>query len=435
MEQKPLAPRAFRRPRLLWFLGVLALLGTLVLGVRLFHPPQRRLVMAAGPLGSSAYWFAQRYREIVGREGVVLDVVATRGMLENLARLQDPSSGVDVALLEGGTTSPEDSPELVSLGTVYYRPIWVFHRGRMPLPGQAWPAGFRIALGPEGDNPADLSRRLLAEGGVNFDSVRIMMLEPDAAADSLLEGKADMAAIVSAWEAPVLKRLILADGIQLAGFLRADARVARHPELTRLVLPEGVADLARNIPPADVQLVAPTVSLAARSSLHSALQYLLLESAAEVHGRAGLFEAAGHFPAAEPGDLPLSRAARSYYKSGTPFLQRHLPFWVAAVLTQIGVLLIPVFGLAYPLLRGAPALYSSVMHRRVSRVYGDLKLLELEMAEGQAGSSAEVLARLDALDVRAARVQTTMGFAPMVYTLRQHIQLIRDRLARAQAPR
>ena len=132
MEQKPLAPRAFRRPRLLWFLGALALLGTLVLGVRLFHPPQRRLVIAAGPLGSSAYQFAQRYRAIVGREGVVLDVVATRGMLENLARLQDPGSGVDVALLEGGTTNPEDSPELVSLGTIYYRPVWVFHRGRMP---------------------------------------------------------------------------------------------------------------------------------------------------------------------------------------------------------------------------------------------------------------------------------------------------------------
>jgi hypothetical protein len=301
----------------------------------------------------------------------------------------------------------------------------------MPRPGDPWPAGLRIALGPEGNNPADLSRRLLVETGANLDSARVVALEPDAAADALLEGQVDIAVLVVPWQAPTVRRLLLSDSVQLAGFARAEARVARHPELTRLVLPEGVADLARDIPSTDVVLVAPKVSMAARRSMHAALQYLLLEAAVEVHGDAGLFESAGHFPAAEPGDLPLSRAALSYYKSGAPFLQRHLPFWVAAALTQLGLVLLPVFGLAYPVLRGAPALYGSLMQQRVSRLYGELKLLELDMAEGRGGAPSELLKRLDALDARASRLQTSPGYVGMVYTLRQHIQLIRDRLPRA----
>jgi len=259
----------------------------------------------------------------------------------------------------------------------------------------------------------------------------VVALEADAAADALLQGQVDIAVLVAPWQSPTVRRLLLSDSVQLAGFARADARVARHPELTRLVLPEGVADLTRDIPSTDVALVAPKVSMAARRSLHGALQYLLLEAAAEVHGSAGLFEPAGHFPAAEPGDLPLSRAALSYHKSGAPFLQRHLPFWVAVVLTQLGLLLLPVLGLAYPILRGAPAVYGTLMQHRVSRLYGELKLMELEMSEGNAGTSAELLSRLDALDARARRLQTSMGYVPMVYTLRQHIQLIRDRLPRS----
>ena len=224
---------------MLWFLGALALLGTLVLAVRLFHPPQRRLVIAAGPVGSSAYRFAQRYRAIVGGKACVLDVVATRGMLENLARLQDPNSGVDVALIEGGTTTPRTLLNSCRSGPSTTAPSGSSIAAGCPCRARRGRRDFASRWVPRADNPADLSRRLLAEGGVHFDSVRIMLLEPDAAADSLLEGKVDMAAIVSAWEAPVLQRLLLADGIHLAGFLRADARVARHPELTRLVLPKG----------------------------------------------------------------------------------------------------------------------------------------------------------------------------------------------------
>jgi hypothetical protein len=175
------------------------------------------------------------------------------------------------------------------------------------------------------------------------------------------------------------------------------------------------------------------MSLAAHRSLHPALQYLLLDALSEVHGRAGVFERAGQFPAPEPGDLPLSKATVSYHKSGTPFLQRHLPFWVAAVLTQVGLLLIPILGIAYPVLQGAPALYATLMQHRVSRVYSYLKSVEGELAEGTVKDPVAVIAKLDELDSRARKLHTTAAYMSMVYTLRAHIQLIRDRLLRSMA--
>jgi TRAP-type uncharacterized transport system substrate-binding protein len=421
-----------KRPTVLWVLAGIALLAAVMLAIWLFDPPQRRIRLAAGPLGSVEYRFAERYKSILEREGVTLELVATRGALESLARLQDPQGNVDAALMEGGSTTAAKSPDLVSLGTLYYRPVWVFYRGdRMPRPGQPWPHTLRIALGPEGGDSASLSRRLLVESGADFVTAELRLLDREAAADSMLAGTIDIAAIVAPWEASNVQQLLRADSVHLAGFERAEARVALHPELTRLTLPEGVVDLARNIPDQDVPLVAPKMSLAARRSLHPALQYLLLDALSEVHGGPGIFQRAGQFPAAEAGDLPLSKATVSYHKSGTPFLQRHLPFWVAAVVTQVGLLLIPILGIAYPVLQGAPAIYATVMQHRVSRVYSYLKSVEVEMAEGTVKDPVAVIAQLDALDARARKVQTTAAYMSMVYTLRAHIQLVRDRLLRS----
>jgi TRAP-type uncharacterized transport system substrate-binding protein len=419
-----------RRHPLVW-LGVAAVLVlTAVAMVMLFKPPPRRVVMAAGPAGSPAFQFAERYRAVMARQGVPLEVLVTTGPLDNLARLRDPAGRVDIGLLSGGTTSAEESPDLVSLGTVFYTPIWVFHRGHLPAPGEAWPRGFRVALGAEGASGGDVARRHLTAVGYPKDGPSPLALEPSAAADSLQRGRVDMVVMVEAWEAPAVHTLLAAEGIQIAIMPRVDAHVALYPYLTKLALPQGVADLVHNRPPTDVALMAPKVSLVVRSSLNSAVQYLLLEAATEVHGGAGIFQRAGQFPAAERDDLVLSRAAESYYKSGTPFLQRHLPFWIAVALTQLGLVLLPVVGIAYPLLRGIPALYRWWMRHRLNRLYAELKLVETAVADRPAGPHGDLAAQLDQLATRASGTHVTSAYLQTVYFLRQHIDLVRSRLIR-----
>ena len=84
---------------------------------------------------------------------------------------------------------------------------------------------------------------------------------------------------------------------------------------------------------------------------------------------------------------------------------------MAAFVTQIVLLLIPILGIAYPVLQGIPSLYASLMHHRVSRLYGQLKMLELDMAEGKVTDQDEAVKELDALDARARRLQTGYGMS------------------------
>ena len=175
---------------------------------------------------------------------------------------------------------------------------------------------------------------------------------------------------------PRVQQLLLAPGIELMGFKRADAYVALYPRFSKLVLPQGVADLGANRPPADVPLIASKASLVVRRDLHAALQYLLIQAAIEVHGRPGIFQRADEFPAPEAIDLPLSDEASHLYKSGPSILQRKLPFWLAELLQRLAIVILPLAGILYPLWSLLPGLYRRHMENRIYRIYGELEFIE-----------------------------------------------------------
>src|SRR5216683_4126598 len=90
--------------------------------------PPRTIVMATGPEGGAYNEFGKRYRAELASANVEVRLVSTAGSVENLALLRDPHSGVSVALIQGGTITARDSSELESLGTVFYEPLWWFHK-------------------------------------------------------------------------------------------------------------------------------------------------------------------------------------------------------------------------------------------------------------------------------------------------------------------
>jgi hypothetical protein len=336
---------------------------------------------------------------------------------------------VSVAFSQAGTATAEDAQALASLGTVFYEPLWLFHRGLDANRAYAALRGKRVSIGPEGSGTRALVLPTLALGGIDLRSPDLLPLAPGESAEKLVRGEIDAAVIVTSWESPVVRQLLVTPGVELASFPRADAHLALNPYLNKLVLPAGVGDLGRNIPPADVVLVAPKASLVVRRDLHPAIQYLLFDAAVEIHSPPGLFHRAGEFPAAEAIDLPLSEDARQFYKSGRPFLQRYLPFWLAVLAGRLLVVLVPVVGVLYPVVRSLPALYGWTVRRRIFRLYGELKVVEIELeARTAAGSAEGLLARLDDLDERASRLRVSRGQAWLAYTLRHHIRLVRERL-------
>ena len=234
--------------------------------------------------------------------------------------------------------------------------------------------------------------------------------------------------LVASWESQVVHQLLAASDVNLVSFPRADAYVALYPELSKLVLPQGVGNLATNRPPTDVSLIAPKASLIVRHDLHPAIQYLLLEAASEIHSGPNIFHQQAEFPAAERGDVPLTDTAHQFYRSGTPFLQRYLPFWLAILASRLLLLLIPVLGVAYPLLRFAPLLYRWSIQRRIFRLYGELKFIEAELDRPAGTVNGDALARLQRLEDHANRLLVPVGYAYLLYTLRSHIAMVRDRV-------
>ena len=402
---------------------------------RLSPLPPRAVTMATGPDGGAYQEFGKRYREILARHGITLNLVPTAGALENVALLRDPRSGVGIALLQGGITSEKESPDLDSLGTVFYEPLWFFHRLGFDIGDLEALRGRKLSIGPEGSGTRALVLLLLARQRLDQRFAHLLGLSHQEAAEALVRGEIDAALMLASWDSPAVRRLFTENGIGLVSFPRADTYVALFPFLSKVALPAGAGDLANNRPPADVTLFAPKASLVVRRDLHPAIQSLLLDAADQVHSGPGIFHRARQFPAAEAVDLPLSDEARQYYRSGRPFLQRHLPFWLAVAIGRFLVLLIPLIGVLYPLFRFMPAVYEWSVRRGIVRMYRDLR--ELESAAAASGSGAalgEIVAGLDRLEDKARHLHVPLFCSDSLYTLQEHIGLVRERIRRAGRP-
>ena len=419
-----------------WFYplaGVLILSALAATVIWLGPLPPRVVVMSTGTPGSDYDLLGRRYQTILKRSGVDLRLVPSAGGVENLRRLNDPHSNVSVSFAQGGLTSDTQSPRLESLGNMFYEPFWLF--SRVPI-GQHLEGlrGKKVAIGPEGGGSRALSVRFLALNGIDQTFAELLPLSAAEASKALLRRDTDAATMVTSWDGEGVRELLASSDVNVVDIARADAYVALNPYLSKLILPTGVGNMATNRPPTDVNLLAVKASLIIRRGLHPALQYLLLKAATEIHSAPDLFQPAGQFPAAERGDLPLSDEARQFYKTGPPFLQRYLPFWLAVLTSRLLVLLIPVIGIAYPLLSFAPTVYSWSVMRRIFRMYGDLQIIETELESSGGTASRNVQARLQRLEQNANQLRVPVSFAQFLYHLRAHIELVRNRAFRQSPP-
>ena len=431
---KPLQSRV-RARRLSYGAGALAvaivIVSIWILGPRLAIPP-RTITLATGPEGGAYAELGPAYRKILQRSGITVRLLATDGDVDNLVRLSDRKSGVSAAFVQGGMATDEQRAGLASLGTLMYSPLWVFVRGDLPGLGLSDLGGRPLSIGPARSGTRFQVLKLFGLVHVDPKSLHLEAYTPVEAERALLRGELDALALSASWDSPVVRRLLADPRAALIGFPRADAYVALDPYLSKLVVPMGVGDLAKNLPRTDAPLLASKTSLLIRDDLHPALQYLLLDAASKIHGRPSLFERAGQFPAGEPMDVPLSSEARQFYKAGPPFLHRYLPFWLAVLVEQLMLLLIPLFALAYPLFRVLPGLYDHAMHRRILVLYRELKVLEGEVDRTPVGENTSgLLERIDALERRSTRLRVPMKFTQSLYHLKSHIDLVRGRLARS----
>ncbi len=394
--------------------------------------PPDRIVISTGGEGGAYHAFAQQYAEILARDGITLEVRTSAGSVENLKRLQDPASDVEIAFVQGGikpADAGEEAPLLVKLASVAYEPLWVFVRGKAPLDHLTQLKGKRLAVGPQGSGTRALAEVLMRANGLDTSPTLLLPLGGKEAVAALESGAVDGVFFVAAPESPLVKGLIHRKDVQLANFATADAYVRRYPFLTRLTLPQSSISFIDNLPPRDIALLSPTARLIAREDAHPALVFLILKAAAEVHREAGLLQKAGEFPYLRPGDYEVSETAMRYFKQGVPFLQRVFPFWLAVLIERMWVLILPLIAIVVPLVKIVPPLYAWRVRSKFFRRYGELRYIEAEVdrTEGRDALQA-MLDRVAKLEEEVRAIAVPLAFSELLYTFRGHVDMVRAKI-------
>ena len=388
--------------------------------------PPRSIVIASGGLTGAYHAYAGAYAKVFAREGIVLECRETAGSLENFRLLLDPASGVQVAIVQGGT-KPKESGGLLAIASLFLEPVWIFVRSEKTPTDLKDLVGRKISIGMEGSGTRAVATQLLEAAGVRAGGVTsFLALELEESIASLKSGAIDAAFFVSAPTVPFLKDLLQAPGIRLLDFQMAESYTRVLTFLRPVRLPRGILDLERNLPAVDIQLVAPVASLVARDNLHTAIIPLLLKGAQEVHGDEGLLSEPGAFPSTRFTEFPIDPAAREYFRSGVPLAQRYLPFWAAAWINRLKILIVPLILILLPLFKLAPVLNRWRIRRRIYKWYRDLQILDRRARDP--ALAEEVLGNLVELDQEILDIRVPLSYMVEYYHLRLHADFLRRRL-------
>ena len=427
---------------------ILIALALLIAAYIVLDPtPPRRVVLATGPELSAYDKFGEMYKAELKRHGIEVELRRTLGSLENRRLLRNSKENVDIAFVQGGSSDAQQQQgndndkkkaqmeDLVSLGTVFFDPVWIFYRAdsaqklnkQATLTAIAQLRGLRVNVGIRGSGTPGIMNKILTANAVERDELKRSFMDETSAVVSLLEGNLDAAMLVSAAESPMVQMLLQTPGIKLYEYPQAESYARRYTFLTPVLLPRGVADLARDVPQKDMTLVATTTSLLARDDVHPALVQLFVQAASRIHSAPNWTARAGFFPNAQHSEFDLAKDAARYYQSGPPFLQRYLPFWLANLIDRMWVALFSIVAVLIPLSRLVPPLYEFRIRSRIFRWYRNLRQIEDDHANREK-TPQELLGALEKLEARVAAIHVPLSYTDEVYQLRGHIALVRERL-------
>ena len=389
------------------------------------------ITIAGGPEGSMFRTIAEKYRKILAREGIKLKILPSEGSRDNLIKLTNPKIHVDVGFVQGGAANDFDISNLVSLGSVSYQPLMIFYRGE-PKNLLSDFKGERLDIGQKGSGAHALALALLKVNGIEpGDDTTLVNTVSGDFAQSLTENRIDAIFLMSdSTSIEMMRKLLHTPDVHLFNFTQADGYTRRITYLSKLEVPRGMFDFGKDIPSEDMHLIGPTVELIARNNLHPALIDLLLETAREVHGPAGIFKKSGEFPVPLEREFSISPEASRYYASGKSYLYRTFPFWLASLINRSIAAILPIAILMIPGLKIIPGIYRWRMRSRVYRWYRALFALERETFSLSMDEEKreELLKRLDHIERAVNKIIVPASFGDLLYALRGHISFVRARL-------
>lgn len=356
--------------------------------------------LAIGQTGSSYGVIGEEFQKIFAKYGINLQLIKTDGLAQGLRNLDDPKSLVNASFITAGSSIEKEYPDLVSLGSVQFAPIWIFYRGEklnIDDPFEYF-AKRKIGIGlPETNSNKMFRRALLANQHDAIYSKGLLELPHLESAEKLKAGELDAVFIVDSFNAPVVQSLLQDPKIHVLSMNLADAYVKKYPFLHKLVIPRGSLNLEKVLPREDIILLGSTTNLLIEASTHPAVQWAFMLAASEF-GKFSqdFFSKPGDFPKYQDSGFPLSPVAKRFYTQGQPAVFDYLPLWLGSIIESAWVVILAFIALIYPMFKWVMGIRSYPSKKFMYKNFIDMRDLDEDI--DQAKTKEDVMALMNRLD-------------------------------------
>lgn len=401
--------------QLVCFYGIFGLIGIVVIGILVVNislMPPRTVYIATGQDGTSYKRISEKFQQSFKEKGIQLELISTSGQGEGLINLKSDQSDVSASFLTAGVVTSKNYPNLVSLGSIQYAPIWIFYKGD-PIdiddPFEYF-ASKKIGIGPANNITNRLFKDLFKLTQSNLPAEgHFIELSYTEAANQFIDGKLDAVFMVDGFQSEVVQKILKIPGVQIMNFPLADAYLKQLPYLSKLTIPKGSIRIDSIYPDRDITILASTTTLLVEKDMHPAVQWAYLTSAQEAATQiTSFFEHPGYFPKNLDDSFPLSPVAKRFYAQGTPVIFSHLPFWLASIIEDIWAYILAFILLIIP---GINLLYKIRLYPAeflMNKMF--INLRELDEAITNAKTSHEMDAIFETIKIYASDISKNWLF-------------------------
>jgi uncharacterized protein len=395
--------------------------------------PASSIIISSGSAGGMYQEHAARYAAALGQFGIKATVLPSAGTGENLQRLKDPASGVQMAFLQGGYALSESSQSLSAdiktIAQIDVEPVWVFSRFK-DVDSLLRLQGTRVAIGRIGSGSRAVAVRMFEQVRLEPSDLILSETVDSQTAIALQEGRIDAMIFVASPTAPVVQQLLKSPGVYMASLKRSAAMIERLPYLDARFVAAGSLQPNNSQPPQDTTLLTTVASVVVRNEVHPMIKRVLADIAQQLHSGPGPLHTAGEFPHLKRVEFQSSSNSRDVLRNGLPWLESKLGVVGAQWSNRLLILGLPLALLALLLCRLIPGYLRWQMESSINRWYGELKYIENDLQSKKRGGLeiARYRSQLRDINERITAFEAPRSFMQRMYVLRQHVLFVQNQL-------
>ena len=404
---------------------LLLVIASFYLTSKFIEPSSKKeITIATGSIDGEYYQTALKYKEILEKQKVKVNILTSNGSMENIQLLNDKKA--DIAFIQNGIDELKEQTHIKAIASIYYEPLWIFYKNdtyKMDYLIQL--ISKKISIGKEKSGTEDLALKILNDNGINKKNSQLLYNSTQEAKDLLIKGEIDAMFIVSSPNSNVIKELLENPDISLFSFKRAKAYSRKYSFLEATPIYEGTIDLYKNLPSQDINLLSTTANLIVRDDFSDELTRLILKEIKRIHNKKGLFETQNQFPNIDNLTIEINEDAQRYFTYGDTWLEKIFPYWIASNIDRLKILLIPLITLMIPLSKGFFPLYRWSIRSKIYKWYEQIHKIDLVVEYESHAKLKDCLTQITILKKEIKQeTKVPLSYMGEYYDLIMHLEFI-----------